>query len=84
MLAQYCTDPLDPDAEAQVHVTYRDGEPLPVIASVRDGRGRDLLPELSEACTRILQLEIAVYNGQGNPFAWALHAVDVVAAPAHT
>ena len=82
MRAQYCIDPLDPQGAAQVRVTYSEGHPLPVIASVLDGRGHDLLPDLPEACLRILQLEIAVYYGPGDPFAWTRHAVDVVAAPA--
>ena len=82
MTAQYCSDPLDPLGAARVLVTYREGRPLPVIASVLDGRGNDLLPDLSEACIRILQLEIAVYYGSGDPFGWARHAIDVVAAPA--
>lgn len=82
MTARYCIDPLDPYGEAQVLVTYREGWPLPALTSVLNGQGRDLLPDLSEACIRILQLEIAVYYGPGDPFAWALHAVDVVAAPA--
>ncbi|MEL6064736.1 MULTISPECIES: hypothetical protein [unclassified Methylobacterium] len=82
MTARYCIDPLDPYAEAQVLVTYREGRPLPTLTAVLDCQGRDLLPDLSEACIRILQLEIAVYYGPGDPFAWALNAVDVVAAPA--
>ncbi|MCJ2136737.1 hypothetical protein MKK69_22255 [Methylobacterium sp. J-026] len=82
MPAHYCIDPLDPYAEAQVLVIYSDGRPLPVVTSVRDRQGHDLLPDLSDACVRILELEIAVYFGRGDPFAWALHAVDVMAAPA--
>ena len=62
-------------------MTYADDRPLAAIRSVVDDTGRDLLPGLSEACIRILQLEIAVYHGRFEPYAWAQHAVDVMAAP---
>ncbi|MGH1573334.1 hypothetical protein ACRAWG_25030 [Methylobacterium sp. P31] len=63
-------------------VTYDENWPLASIKSVVDDTGYDLLPDLSDACVRILQLEIAVYHGQVEPYAWAQHAIDVLAAPA--
>jgi hypothetical protein len=82
MPAHFCANPLDPYAEQDVLVTYADDRPLAAIRSVVDDTGRDLLPGLSEARIRILQLEIAVYHGRFEPYAWAQHAVDVMAAPA--
>jgi hypothetical protein len=81
MPAHFCINFLDPYAEQEVLVTYDEDRPLAVIKSVVDDGGYDLLPDLSEACVRILQLEIAVYRGQIEPYAWAQHAVDVLAAP---
>lgn len=82
MPARYCVNPLDPQAGETVLVTYAEGRPLPGILSAVDGDGCDLLPGLSDACIRILQLEIAVYHGPIEPYGWAQHAVDVMAAPA--
>ena len=80
MPAQYCSDPLDPCADRAVLVIYEDDHPLAALRSVVDAAGHDVLPKLSEACIRILQLEIAVYHGRIEPYAWTQHAVDVVAA----
>jgi hypothetical protein len=82
MPAQYCSSPLDPCAEQRVLVIYEDDRPLATIRSVVDAAGHDVLPTLSDACIRILQLEIAVYHGCIEPYAWTQHAVDVVAPPA--
>jgi hypothetical protein len=49
---------------------------------VVDEEGYDILSDLSDECVRILQLEIAVYHGHIEPYAWARHAVEVLAAPA--
>lgn len=81
MPTQVCSNPIDPDAEPCLLVTYADDRPLAAIRSVVDAAGQDLLPTLSDACVRILQLEIAVYHGRIEPYAWAQHAIDVVAAP---
>jgi hypothetical protein len=81
MPARYCINPRDLQAEQDVVVTDSEARPLPEITPVVDG-GRDLLPDLSEACIRILQLEIAVYHGRTGPYAGAQHAVDVMAPPA--
>ncbi|MBE7201945.1 MAG: hypothetical protein INR70_29640 [Parafilimonas terrae] len=82
MPAQYCSNPLDPGTEEAVLVIDEDDRPLAAIRSVIDAAGHDLLPTLSDACIRILQLEIAVYHGRIEPYAWTQHAVDVVAPPA--
>lgn len=81
MPAHYCIDPLDPYAEREVLVTYEAGKPLVAIRSAIDSEGFDIYPDLSDECVRILQLEIAVYHGYLEPYAWEQHAVDVVAAP---
>jgi hypothetical protein len=81
MPARYCINPLDPCSGQDVLVTYEDDADLPMIRGAIDRAGRDLLPSLSEACIRDLQLEIAVYHGRGEPYAWAQHAVDFLAAP---
>ncbi|SFM79757.1 hypothetical protein [Methylobacterium pseudosasicola] len=82
MPAHYCINPLDPYAEQEVLVTYDDQRPFVAIRSAIDEDGYDILADLSEECVRNLQLEIAVYHGHIEPYAWAQHAVDVVAAPA--
>jgi hypothetical protein len=51
------------------------------IKSAIDKDGFDIIQDLSDECVRILQLEIAVYYGYLKPYAWAQHAVDVMAAP---
>lgn len=82
MPAHYCINPLDPYAEQEVLVTYDEHPPFGSIRSAVDEEGYDILSDLSEDCVRILQLEIAVYHGQIEPYAWAQHAADIVAAPA--
>ncbi|MCJ2122071.1 hypothetical protein [Methylobacterium sp. J-077] len=82
MPAHYCINPLDPYAEQEVLVTYEEDRPFVSVRSAIDEDGFDILTELSEECVRVLQLEIAVYHGHIEPYAWAQHAVDVVAAPA--
>lgn len=81
MPAHYCIDPLDPYAEQEVFVTYEINRPLVSISSAVDKDGFDIIHDLSDECVRILQLEIAVYHGYLKPYAWAQHAVDVMAAP---
>lgn len=81
MPAHYCINPLDPYAEQEVLVTFEDHRPLVAIKSAVDKDGFDVLPDLTGECVRILQLEIAVYHGYLEPYAWAQHAVDVIAAP---
>lgn len=81
MPAHYCINPLDPYAEQEVFVTYEDNRPLFTIKSAVDKDGFDIIPDLSDECVRILQLEIAVYHGYLKPYEWAQHAVDVIAAP---
>ncbi|MDP4005188.1 hypothetical protein [Methylobacterium sp. NEAU K] len=75
-------NPLGSCADQEVLVTYGDHRPLASIKSVIDADGCDILADLSETCVRILQLEIAVYHGRIEPYAWAQHAVDVLFAPA--
>jgi hypothetical protein len=82
MPAHYCIDPLDPYAEQEVLVSYDERRPFVSIRSVVDEEGYDILSDLSEECVRILQLEIAVYHGHIESYAWARHAVEVLAAPA--
>ena len=82
MPAHYCIHPLDPHAERVVLVTFEDRRPLVAIGSAIDETGHDIMPTLSEECVRNLQLEIAVYHGRIEPYGWAHHAVDVLAAPA--
>jgi hypothetical protein len=82
MPAHYCIDPLDPYAEQEVLVSYDECRPFVSIRSVVDEEGYDILSDLSDECVRILQLEIAVYHGHIEPYAWARHAVEVLAAPA--
>lgn len=81
MPAHYCIDPLDPYAEQEVLVTYEVQKHLVSIKSAVAQDGFDILPELTDECVRILQLEIAVYHGYIEPYAWAQHAIDVLAAP---
>jgi hypothetical protein len=81
MPAHYCIDPLDPYAEQEVLVTYEIIDPFVSIKSAIDKDGFDIIQDLSDECVRILQLEIAVYYGYLKPYAWAQHAVDVMAAP---
>lgn len=81
MPAHYCIDPLDPYAEQEVLVTYEANRSVVAIKSAVDRDGFDILPDLSDECVRILQLEIAVSHGYLEPYAWAQHAVDVTSAP---
>jgi hypothetical protein len=81
MPAHYCINPLDPYAEQEVLVTYDDHRPFVSVRSAVDEEGYDILTELSAECVRVLQLEIAVYHGHIEPYAWAQHAVDFAAAP---
>ena len=81
MPAHYCIDPLDPYAEQEVLVTYEANKTAVAIHSVIDKDGFDILSDLSDECVRILQLEIAVYRGYLEPYAWAQHALDVISAP---
>jgi hypothetical protein len=82
MPAHYCIDPLDPYAEQEVRVTYDDHRPLVAIRSVIDRDGYEVLPELSDECLRVLQLEITAAHGRAGPYAWAQQAADGRAAPA--
>jgi hypothetical protein len=81
MPPHYCIDPLDPYAEQEVLVTCEINKSLVVIKSAIDKDGFDILPDLTAECIRILQLEIAVYHGHLEPYAWAQHAVDLISAP---
>jgi hypothetical protein len=81
MPAHYCINPLDPYAEQEVLVTYEVRKPLVTIRSAVDRDGFDIFPELADECIRMLQLEISVYHGYLEPYAWAKLAVDVIAAP---
>jgi hypothetical protein len=81
MPVHYCINPLDPYAEQEVLVTYDADRPLATIRSAVDAEGFDVLPDLSDACVRSLQLEIAVSRGAIEPYGWAQHAVDAMAAP---
>jgi hypothetical protein len=81
MPAHYCIDPLDPYAEQEVLVTYEVRKPMIAIISAVDKYGFNILSELTDECVRMLQLEIAVYYGHLEPYAWAQHAIDVIAAP---
>jgi hypothetical protein len=80
MPAYYCIDPLDPYAEQEVLVTYEVRKPMIAIISAVDRDGLDILPDLTDECVRMLKLEIAVYYGHIEPYAWAQHAIDAITA----
>ena len=81
MPAHYCIDPLDPYAEREVLISYEEARPFVFIRTAIDQEGCDILPDMSDECRRMLQLEIAVYHGLIQPCEWAQHAIDVLSAP---
>lgn len=81
MSKHYCIDPLDPYAEQEVLVSFKESHPFPLLISVIDKDGYDIISDLSDECERILQLEIAVHHEHIKPNEWARDAVDMCSVP---